>query len=458
MKTPEETADVSTSNHVLRHPWLVISSASGVHAMPMPLERRMTIGRMPSSDIVIEDDSVSREHAVLHNVDGQLSIEDLGSRNKTRVVGRSIQPGERIALSPGAVVEIGTATMFIQVGRPPGVSRKRLPATDVQGATRHGAIVADPTMLRLYALVDVIAPSTLNVLVFGETGTGKELFAEAIHRGSVRKDASLLKVNCAVLAGPLLESALFGHEKGAFTGATATKPGLFEAADGGTVFLDEIGELPLDTQAKLLRVIEYGEVYRLGSVQPRKVDVRFIGATHRELPYAITQGTFRSDLYFRLNGFSVTLPPLRQRKAEIPLLAAHFIERAAQGRRYSLTPNALAALTSHLWPGNLRELKNVVERACVMAGPSEWIDVQHLGLAPATPLSNTSDFSIARPPRGKPPGEDPSARAHWEKQQIIGALERTGGNQTEAAKLLGIALRTLINRLDAYGIPRPRKR
>ncbi len=518
----DETADVDSIRQDAREPWLVISSAAGVRAIPLPRNPKVVIGRMHTCDIVIEDESVSRQHAALHSGPTGLSIEDLGSRNKTKIMGRSLGRGETAPLAVGSVVEIGYATMFVQVGRPPGA---RASSPGLPGASPHvaaaSAIILDPTMQRLYALLDVIAPSPLNVLVLGETGTGKEVFAEAIHNGSRRAHAPMLRINCAALSGSLLESELFGHEKGSFTGAAGAKAGLFEAADTGTVFLDEVGELPLDTQSKLLRVIERGEVIRLGSVTPRRVDVRYVAATNRDLQQLILEQRFRSDLFFRLNGFTVTLPPLRKRRREIVPLARFFLDRAAQGRQYTLTPQAESALEGFPWPGNVRELKNVVERAIVLAGPPARIDPVHLHLpdpqtgqeyphdaeahdpvGPNDTIPPTRYASAATAPGGTPswsapmgmppmnatpgpgmlgapplmgapgmmgptpgfgvpavnPNDLRSQRETWERTQIMSALEKTMGNQKEAAKLLGISRRTLINKIEAYGIARPRKR
>jgi transcriptional regulator with GAF, ATPase, and Fis domain len=469
----DETADVESIRHDPREPWLVISSAAGVRAIPLPRAPRVVLGRMHTCDLVIEDESVSREHAALHNGPSGLSIEDLGSRNKTRVMGRSLGRGETAPLPVGSVVEIGYATMFVQVGRPPRATAARPPGSPPHVAPAS-AIILDPTMQRLYALLDVIAPSPLNVVVLGETGTGKEVFAEAIHAGSRRAQQPLLRLNCAALSGSLLESELFGHERGAFTGALGAKAGLFEAADGGTVLLDEVGELPLDTQAKLLRVIERGEVLRLGSVQPRRVDVRYVAATNRDLQRHINDGRFRADLFFRLNGFSVTLPPLRKRTKEIVPLARMFLERAAAGQRWQLTPEAEARLEAFPWPGNVRELKNVVERALVLAGPAARIEPPHLQLPEpepghAPPPDLGSERELAGPNDTFPPvpyasgaAANPSdlraQRESWERQQIVSALERTSGNQKEAALLLGVSRRTLINKIEAYGIARPRKK
>ncbi len=494
----DETADILSVRDNAQ-PWLVISSAAGVRSIPLPRQPRVVVGRLHTCDIVIEDESVSRQHAALLSTASGLSIEDLGSRNKTKVMGRTLTRGESAPIAPGTVVEIGYATMFVQVGRPAG-ARSSAPGASPPHVSAASAIILDPTMQRLYALLDVIAPSPLNVLVLGETGTGKEVFAEAIHNGSNRVQAPLLRINCAALSGSLLESELFGHEKGAFTGAAGAKAGLFESAHGGTVFLDEVGELPLDTQAKLLRVIERGEVMRLGSVQPRRVDVRYVAATNRDLQQLIGENRFRSDLFFRLNGFSVTLPPLRKRRKEIVPLARFFLDRAAQGRPYTLGPNAEASLEAFPWPGNVRELKNVVERAIVLSGVGGRIEPMHLQLPdaltgqdssqqmhevlgpndtiPPTPYGGVPQVGWQQPmqpmpqmqpmiPMGATPGSGipfvnpndlKAQRESWERQQIVSALERTSGNQKEAAVLLGISRRTLINKIEAYGIARPRKR
>jgi two-component system response regulator AtoC len=482
MRKLDETTDVNSSRLDDREPWLVISSATGVRALPLPRSNRVVVGRMHTCDIVIDDESVSRQHAAVLVGPHGLMVEDLGSRNKTRIGGRSLGRGETAPLPVGAVVEVGYATMFVQMGRPLSTGQ-RDPRRGGAAPQASSAIVHDPTMQRLYALLDVIAPSPLNVVILGETGTGKEVFAEAIHRGSARADRPFLKINCAALSGSLLESELFGHEKGAFTGALGAKAGLFEAADGGSVFLDEVGELPIETQAKLLRVIEYGEVIRLGSVQPRRVDVRYVAATNRDLNQAIAMNRFRADLFFRLNGFSVTLPPLRKRLKEIVPLARHFLDRAARGVQYSVTAEAQATLERYPWPGNVRELKNVLERALVLAGPMARIEPSHLQLPePERELGGMLDtvppipYGAGTMPGTWPPpaaqsgpidtaapafnvGNDLRAqRESWEKQQILQALEKTSGNQKEAAKLLGVSRRTLINKIEAYGIARPRKR
>jgi DNA-binding NtrC family response regulator len=308
-------------------------------------------------------------------------------------------------------------------------------------------VPADGPMAQVHRLVEHVAGSNLSVLILGETGAGKEVIAEAIHQFSKRAKGPLVRLNCAALAETLLESELFGHEKGAFTGALATKTGLVEAADGGTLFLDEMGEMPMGTQAKLLRVLEAREVQRVGSVKPIKVDIRIVAATNVDLEAAIAAGKFRLDLYHRLDGVSIAIPPLRARRSEILPLAKIFLARACaeqNAKPTTFSEAAVRALESHAWPGNVRELKNVVERAAVLATGAP-IAPAHLRLTPgAAPLA----------PLPVAPAEaiDPAERA-----RILAVLDQCGGNQSRAARELGIPRRTLLRRLDEYGVPRPRK-
>jgi transcriptional regulator with PAS, ATPase and Fis domain len=256
----------------------------------------------------------------------------------------------------------------------------------------------------------------------------------------------------------ILESELFGHERGAFTGAQQAKQGLLEAAHGGTLFLDEIGEAPLATQAKLLRFLETGEVLRIGSVTPRIIDVRIVSATNRDPRAMIGQGTFRADLFFRLNGISLTLPPLRDRRSEILPLAEHFAARAAdrlQKPRPRFSTSACDALMTHPWPGNVRELRSVVERA-VLLSPDATLEVDHMMIGEAhaaAPAAGPSDAT--RPPTGSAPAVSGETD---EKAKIMRALDEAWGNQAKAAALLGISRGTLISRLEKYAIPRPRKK
>jgi len=309
------------------------------------------------------------------------------------------------------------------------------------GAVRDLVVAESKLMRDLLELASRVARHNTTVLITGESGTGKEVLAKAIHRMSPRQELNFTAINCAAIPEHLLESELFGHAKGAFTGAIADRMGLFEAAHGGTLLLDEIGDLPLGLQAKLLRVLEEGEVRRVGGREDKKVDVRVIAATAKALDQAVERGEFRPDLYYRLDVVRLHVPPLRERREDIPALLAYFARQAAQriGHAVSITPQALTVLTDHAWPGNVRELRNAGERAAVLAG--------------AKPLE-ASDFSLAGghangTPKLSPNGSyDLRARVEEVERALISrALEASKGNRREAAGLLGISLRTLFYKL-----------
>jgi two-component system, NtrC family, response regulator AtoC len=295
-----------------------------------------------------------------------------------------------------------------------------------------------PEMQVIHELIARVAPSGISILILGETGVGKDVIAQRAHQLSPRAGQQFLRLNCGALSETLLESELFGYERGAFTGAVKAKPGLLESAQGGTVFLDEIGELPLHLQVKLLEVLETRQVTRVGGLRARPIDVRFLSATNRDLHQEVAQGRFRQDLLFRLEGVVVRVPPLRERRDDILPLARTFIAQAAHdlGRPPpAIGPDAERHLMTYAWPGNVRELRNAIARAVLLCG--ERIEPDHL----ARPLlDDTVSSEEAR-----------------DKQRIIAALEQCAGNQTRAARLLGIARSTLVLRLDAYGIPRPRR-
>ncbi|MEI9952634.1 MAG: sigma 54-interacting transcriptional regulator [Pseudomonadota bacterium] len=315
-------------------------------------------------------------------------------------------------------------------------------------------VVRDPAMQRLYQLARQVAQGTISVLILGETGAGKEVLAQTIHSASARAHQPFLRLNCAAFNETLIESELFGHEKGAFTGALQAKPGLLETAQGGTVFLDELGELSLATQAKLLRVIETREVTRVGGLKPRLIDVRFVAATNKSLEEEIEQRRFRQDLYFRLNGVILTLPPLRERQTEIEALALRFAREVAEqlGKPCpEFSSEARAALHAHRWPGNIRELRNTVERAVLLCDGAR-IEVRDLPMERMTLAGHGS--STERPVATQP---ELTPGAANERERIVQALAECAGNQSRAAKLLGISRRTLVNRLGELGIERPHK-
>jgi two-component system, NtrC family, response regulator AtoC len=330
----------------------------------------------------------------------------------------------------------------------------------LEGALRPGVIVLDERMRDLYQLAEKAAGSNINVLILGETGVGKEILAETVHRASKRVEGPFLCLNCAALTENLLESELFGHERGAFTDAKTAKPGLLESATGGTVFLDEIGEMSAALQAKLLRVIETKQVTRVGGLRPVAIDVRFLSATHRDLVQEIREKRFRSDLYYRLNGLRLEIPPLRERRVEIrPLCEAFLGELAKQsGQTVSprLTDDAILLLESYAWPGNIRELRNVMERALLLSDGDD-IEPEHLPLETfpdrARPLSFAIEDIASPPPEGRWSPEEKDERA-----RIVEALRAEGGNQSRAARRLGISRGVLIARLETYEIARPQKR
>ena len=298
-----------------------------------------------------------------------------------------------------------------------------------------------PPMQEVFDAIEQVADTETTVLVTGETGTGKELVARALHDRSTRADQVFVKVNCAALSSDLIESELFGHEKGAFTGATEQREGRFELADGGTLLLDEIGELPLDTQAKLLRALQHQAFERVGGSETIEVDTRILAATNRDLEAAVEADRFRSDLYYRLNIFPIELPPLRERAGDIPLLAEHFCERFAQrtGKDVTgLTPNAMAVLEGYDWPGNVRELANIIERAVILTREAR-IRAEHL--------------SITNGDGGGQSGFDSLEAV--QRQHIETALERTGGvvgGENGAARLLDVKRTTLLSRMDRLGV------
>jgi DNA-binding NtrC family response regulator len=307
-----------------------------------------------------------------------------------------------------------------------------------------------PSMARALELARKVAATDSTVLLRGESGTGKDLFARAIHFSSRRSGGPWVKVNCGALPEALLESELFGHERGAFTGAVRQKPGRFEDAAHGTLFLDEIGELPLLLQVKLLQVIEEKTFTRVGGNQPLTVDVRILAATNRDLEAMVRERRFRDDLFFRLNVFPITVPPLRERSDDMRALAEFFLRRhGASGDK--LTPRALQALERHPFPGNVRELEHALERAMILAG-SDLIDVEHLGIA--GPGGHAPGGTAAPGWVPEIPPEGLSLEV-LERELILRALERARGNKSQAARLLGLTRRTLYSRLERHGLHKP---
>jgi DNA-binding NtrC family response regulator len=405
----------------------------GTHALTAP---SLLIGRAPECDIAIDSGTLSRRQARLR-LGPPLTIQDLGSRNGTRVGGVVHRGGDPVPLAVGDAFHVGKLSFML-------IDAPHAPST--YSDLGQPLSVVDPSRDRVSSHVREIARSGINVLVVGETGVGKEVLAESLHAWSGRR-GPLVRINCAALSATLLESELFGHEKGAFTGAGEGHVGLIASAHGGTLLLDEVGELSPAVQAKLLRVIETKDVLRLGAVKPTRVDVRFIGATNRDLPAEAARGEFRADLLYRLDGVTLEIPPLRRRPQLIAPLAWQFLDDAerAAGRTPKPLPSAvLSALEAYDWPGNVRELKAVIARAAVLAR-GRGLEPKHVALRaqPAQPAQ-------------------PQARAAAdgdtdEHARIVAALETCAGNQTRAARLLGVSRTTLVHKIALYRIPRPRK-
>ena len=408
------------------------------------IDRPLRVGRDEDCDVVLDDASVSRVHVLIEpSGAGRVLVRDDGSRNGTFVAGARLEKGRAASVGAGTAVRAGNVPLLIDLaGRAP--SDEPAPASEIAPVGPMKALLE--TARR-------VARDDITVLITGETGVGKEVMARWIHDRSPRAEGPFVAVHAAALSPALFESELFGHERGAFTGAVADRDGLFQQADGGTIFFDEIGELPLEMQPKLLRVLEDRSVVRVGGRKARVVDVRVLAATNRDLSAEVETGGFRADLYFRLGAFPLVIPPLRQRLEELPGLARALLaaSRAARGggpRDFDAA--AMRALERHPWPGNVRELKSVIERAMLMApdgARSLSEDAIAKALAPASTLASM----------GRRAAVAASADGDDEKARILAALARHGGNQGDAAAELGIARRTLLYKLDKLGVPRPRK-
>ncbi|MEZ4299818.1 MAG: sigma 54-interacting transcriptional regulator [Polyangiaceae bacterium] len=481
---------------------LSVREGIGVRRFPLPASGEILIGRAPESAIQLDVPSISRRHARI--LGGEMpAIEDLGSTNGSWVNGAPLRPGSCVVLGEGDAVKLGDVLAVVEiVEHTAEVTTAEMP---------DDVVVLSARMRAVHDRVRLFARGSCPILLLGETGTGKEVYSSVIVRLSPRAGRPFLRLSCAALPADMIESELFGHERGAFTGAVTSKPGLLESADGGTVLLDEAGELSLQAQAKLLRALETGEILRLGAMRPRKVDVRLIAATNRDLARMVHEGSFRADLYYRLAGAEVVLPPLRERLEDLESLVAALLRMACASQGVppkALSGAALRRLATHTWPGNVRELKSALERAVLVArGPViDPGDITFVGGAALTAALATVPPSTGRspnvveirpeasrraprrsppkvevheapplpampplpadlpndapaPPLGAPahPDDFYDARRARERAAMVAALERHGGNQTRASTDLGMPRRTFVKRLTEYGIRAPRK-
>jgi transcriptional regulator with GAF, ATPase, and Fis domain len=398
--------------------------------------RPITIGKGDSCDLRLTDTSVSRMHATITASQGLYAIEDLGSTNGTEIDGVAIQ---KAPLKPGCRIRLGDTTLEFAPGT------RTLKAAPSRLERLDGMVGSSEAMRAVYGQIEMVAPTEVTVVLRGETGTGKEVAARAIHNLSPRRGAAFVVFDCANVERELLGSGLFGHRKGAFTGAVADHKGAFEQAHGGTLFLDEVGELPLETQARLLGALQRREVQPLGATAPKAVDVRVLAATHRDLEAMVKDGRFREDLYFRLVVMVIELPPLRTRASDVAALAREFVQEIGgrSGRACTLSDDAAQHLTALPWRGNVRQLRNRIERATVLARDGV-IRVEH--------VSSAEPGETSSPPSTPRAAESPAKIRDVERQAIVEAIERCGGNKTAAARELGISVSTIKRTVKEYGL------
>lgn len=410
------------------------------------------IGSGSSNDIQIDDDTASRDHAeIIKDKQGYL-IRDLGSTNGTFV--GSVQIKE-VYLTPKSTIRIGQTKIRFHA------QDEHLDIYPSQKSKFGSLIGQSMAMRKIFGILEKVAPTNVSVVIGGETGTGKELVARAVHEHSKRSKNNIVIFDCGAVAENLIESELFGHEKGSFTGATNARQGAFELADGGTIFLDEIGELSMDLQPKLLRVLETGEIKRVGADRPKHVNVRVVCATHRNLKEMAKQGTFREDLYFRLNVVSIFLQPLRRRKDDIPLLVEHFFKVAQKtvgndAKVQGINPEAMEVLENYPWPGNIRELKNAIDRAYSFCD-SDQIEVSHLpeylqGIS--SQMSEDDGAGVDVDVDVSVPFKE--AKEQWienfEKDYLIKLLKKNDLNISQAAKEAGIDRKSVQRLLKKYDL------
>jgi DNA-binding NtrC family response regulator len=399
------------------------------------------IGSHPSNDLVLDDRHVSRFHALLSRTKGVWQLSDSGSTNGTRINGVTVREAD--LPSPDCRIELGESVVSVD---------ELLSATQIPILTRpsFGALYGQSVVMRkLFAKLERVSLSDANVLIEGESGTGKEIVASEIVKRGERKDAPFVVVDCSAIAANLIESTLFGHARGAFTGADRERLGAFEAADGGTVFLDEIGELPLDMQPKLLRALEAGEVCRLGETRTRSFDVRVIAATNRCLEQEMNARRFREDLYFRIAVVTIRMPPLRERLEDLPLLVPVLLE--SLGKRASakmFTEEVLTDLARHDWPGNVRELRNYLERAIILESASRADD------APTRDAATPSEGAVSIDVPFKEAKE--KLVTAFEVRYLADLLDWAGGNVSRAAKKAGLDRMHLHRLISRFDLRRPK--
>ena len=415
---------------------VTLVAPAGTHIIELTPGEEISVGRSSSCSIPIRERGVSRLQATLR-YDGRraVTVTDHGSRNGTFVDGRRIDGSQRVG--SGSEIRVGDSRLLLAI---PSV-RPNAKGKDSDDDT---LIAGDPAMMRALELADRAGGSDMTILIVGETGVGKEVIARRIHGLSGRASGPFVAVNCGAIVESLAESTLFGHEKGAFTGAQSRAVGLFEAAGRGTLLLDEVGELSLAMQSRLLRVLEERVVKRVGGTEDIPVDVRVLGATHRDLGQMVEKGSFRQDLFYRLNALSIPIPPLRERPDDIALLAEHFVTELAPDARVRLGTDAIEVLRNYKWPGNVRELRNALGRS--------------LALRQSDVLTASSFADLGKGNAIAYGGALKHRVTDTERQAIVEAMRLCNDNQTRVAKRLGISRRALIHRLEKYALKKPARK
>ena len=448
-----QVTDDGAGPKILEHSHRLLVTAGPDRGLEVEIKAtKLTIGTSRSNDLVLSDVTVSRRHALLAVEGDRYVLRDLDSTNGTLVDGT---PVKEAYLAPGARIVFGDTEVLFQ-------PRKKWARIDVGDADHFGALYGTtPPMKSVFSLLAKLSPTKLTCIIVGETGTGKELAARAIHDHSPRAGKPFIVVDCGAISENLIESELFGHERGAFTGADRQRLGAFEAANEGTVFLDEIGELPIELQPKLLRVLERREVKRLGATKLIEMDVRVIAATHRDLSAMVKEGKFREDLYYRLAEVVVELPPLRDRLGDVPVVAQRILASFGDdGPVPELSEDAVSALKRRKWSGNVRELRNVLKRAVVLsAGPR--LTAADVSLGSRGPLRDATSLgaSATAPGAGREVADDlpiKEARDRWvapmEREYLVRIVKRSGGDLDRAAEEAGIHRKSLERLLRQHGL------
>jgi transcriptional regulator with GAF, ATPase, and Fis domain len=427
---PSEIATrAARSNDALPEELVLVVVSGQARGRRVKVQDRMRIGKAPDNDLVLPDDTVSRHHCELQRGKAGIVVRDLGSTNHTRVGRTTVREA---TVEPGSTLTVGDVELILRSE----LNRAQILPSE---SDRFGETLGTSLAMRsIFGILERIAPTDAAVLLEGETGTGKDVIARAVHEQSPRSGQPFVVVDCGAVSYNLIESELFGHERGAFTGAVASRQGAFETAGRGSLFLDEVGELPLDVQPKLLRVLESGEFRRVGGNRTLRAEARIIAATKRDLKLEVERGKFREDLYFRLAVVPISVPPLRTRREDIPALVEHFLalarKRDPAAADITLSPGTVAALSAHDWPGNVRELRNVLDRAIYIATASGDKELRLVDLPVSASAGSKAPDTLSFSPAQSYRETRAAYEADFEQRYVAWLLARHKGNISAAAR------------------------